>query len=376
MSRRRGPFRRALKAARMAVKNPTIEGFSGLAAAGLDRRLRVPEDLNGEPPREILVIRTDRIGDLLCGSPLIAALHARWPAATITLIGGPKNRSVMPLLPYVVRAPVEFERHPWSWARLRAWLGRRRFDIAVSLRSEVLSSAMIAGWSGAPVRAVANVARTLPAYNLVLGPNDRHQLRRCWNAAVHLGVTWPEQKPIVEVPPDAEHRAEHFVAGLPRRDGAPLVGAGVPNRLDSRHRVKALPPERIEALLRGLTERGAQVLLFGVGGERAEAERLRAAVPGVVVAPPMSLAQVAAVQRRLDLFVASYTGTLHLADAVGTPTVAMGMTGQYEDWGPIGARHRHVSAARVPDIPVEAILAAAADALGGRLAQVAGGRAP
>jgi ADP-heptose:LPS heptosyltransferase len=356
---------RALKAARVAVKNPTIEGLCALAAAGLDRRVRVAEDLDAEPPRRILVIRTDRIGDLLCGTPLIAALHERWPAAEITLVGGPRNRAVMPLLPYLRRAPVEFVRHPWSWARLAAWAPRQRFDLAVSLRSEVFSGAWIAARSRARVRMVANASRTLPAFNLVLGPHDHHSLRRYWRAAWRLGATWPgPPRPIFTIPARAELRAAAVWASLGIADRACVVGIGIPNRSTRRHAFKAWPPERLEALARTLREEGRTVLLFGVGAERQEAERLAGRVPGLRVAPPLSLAEVAAVQRRLRLLVSSLTGTLHLADGVGTPTVAIGEARSAADWRPLGPRH-HVVTAPVPAaIPFAAVLAAVRQALG------------
>ncbi len=372
MSRRRGPLGRALKNLRMAVKNPVIEGLCALAAAGLDRRVRAAADLAAEPPRRILVIRTDRIGDLLCGTPLIAALRHRWPDSPITLVGGPRNRGVMPLIPYVTRAPVEFARDPLSWARLRAWLPRQGFDCAVSLRSEVMSGALIAGWSRARVRAAVHAVRTLPAFNLVLAPHERHQVRRYWLAATGLGVTWPEVRPVIEIPAEHDARGRAVVEGLGLPDGRPLVGVGVPNRADGKHRIKAWPPATLEAFVRALSDAGARVLLFGVGAERVEAGRIAARVPGVAVSPALPLASVAAVQKRLDLFVASFTGTLHLADGAGTATVAIGLPGQCADWRPLGPRHRALAAPRVPDIPVAAALAACREALGGRLVGGAG----
>jgi len=354
----RGPFLRRVKALRMAVKNPTIEGLCAMAVAGLDRRVRMPEDLDADPPRRILVIRTDRIGDLLCCSPLIAALHVRWPEAAMVLVGGPRNRAVMPLLPYLRRAPVEFERHPQSWLRLRRWLAGEQFDVAVSLRSEVYSGAWIAGRSRAPVRMVANASRTLPAFNLVLGPHDHHSLRRYWRAAWRLGVSWPEQRPVVTIPAAAEEAAAREWSALavgPR----PVVGIGIPNRSTRRHAFKAWPVERLLELARSIAADGYGVLFFGLGAERVEAERLAARVPGAQVAPPMELASIGAMQRRLRLLVSPFTGTLHLADAVGTPTVAIGESRNAADWRPLGPRHRVVAAPQPARIPTDVVLSAA-----------------
>jgi ADP-heptose:LPS heptosyltransferase len=351
----------------MGVKNPLIEALCALAALPLDRRVRSPEDLDREPPRRILLVRTDRIGDLLVCSPLVAALHQRWPEAELVLVGGRRNRAVMPLLPYLRRAPFEFDKHPLSWSRLVAWLPHQSFDLAVSLRAEVFSGAWIAAMSGARVRAVANVARTLPAFNLVLGPNDHHQLRRYWRAASRLGVTWPEPKPVVTVPEPAVRHAQQVIAGLALPPSQPLVGVGIPNRTTRRHAFKAWPQERLVELIGRLVERGVGVVLFGLGAERGEAERIAAQVPGVRIAPPLSLAQIAAVQQRLTLLVSSFTGTLHLADGVGTPTVAIGESRNAADWRPLGAQHRQIASPRPAGIPVDEVWAAVREALGPRL---------
>lgn len=364
---RRGRVGRRIKALRMALKNPLIESLCALAVLPLDRRVRTPDDLEREPPRRILLVRTDRIGDLLVCTPLIAALHERWPQAELVLVGGKLNRAVMPLLPYVRRAPVEFDRDPVSWSRLLAWAPGERFDLAVSLRAEVFSGAWIAALSGAPVRAVANAARTLPAFNLVIGPNDHHQLRRYWRAAERLGVRWPEQRPVISVPEAAVSRAEEVLRRLAPRPDAPLVGLGMPNRSTARHRHKAWPSERLVELARRLRDAGAELLLFGVGAEREEAGRIAAAVSGATVAPPLTLPELAAVQRRLALLVTSFTGTLHLADGVGTPTVAIGEARNAADWRPLGAAHRQISSPHPATIPVEEVWDAVRSALGGRL---------
>jgi ADP-heptose:LPS heptosyltransferase len=363
----RGPLGRRLKALRMAAKEPLMKAMSRLAAMPLDRRPRLVEELHGHPPGRILVIRSDRIGDLLAGTPLIAALRRRWPAASLTLVGGPKNRAPAELLPYLARGP-EFRRDPVSWSRLASWLPRQRFDLAVSLRAEVLSGALIAAASGARVRMVVNAnARTAAAFNLVLGVEDHHHLRRYWTAARRLGIAFPEPpRPIVEVPEAAERRAAEVVASLGAAPGAGLVGLGVPNRSDRRHRGRAWTTEQLAELARALLAGGARVVLFGAGSELAEAADIREAVPGVDVIPPLSLAQVAGVQRRLSVFVSGLTGTLHLADAVGTATVTLGLPKFVRDWRPLGPAHRALTSDSVPDIPVAAVLEAVRAVLAAR----------
>jgi len=347
-----------LKGIRQRVKRPVQTGFAWALALPLDRRLRTVHDLDGFTPRNIIVSRTDRIGDLLCCSPLLLALHRRWPDARLVVVAGRKNRAVLAGLPFCEEGPV-FRRDPASWAELAWWLGRGSFDMSVSLRAESMAGVWIAAWSGAPIRMVTHTTYAHPAANLILGIDDFHQTTRYCRAAAALGFPPDEIRPVFMVPAAAERRAAEVAPTLERRDGRPLVGFQMPHRGSRRHAVRAWPLARVVQLVRLLDADGCRVVLCGTGEERSEAELVKAQVPGAVIAPAVPLAVFAAVQRRLDLFIAQFTGTLHLADAVGTSAVGFGLEPQVEGWGLIGPRHRCIGAPRLSEIAVSTLLEAA-----------------
>ena len=58
-----------------------------------------------------------------------------------------------------------------------------------------------------------------------------------------------------------------------------------------------------------------------------------------LLAPPTRLNEVAALARRARLFISSDTGPLHLAAAVGTPSVGLYGTTRVARCGPYGPRH-------------------------------------
>jgi ADP-heptose:LPS heptosyltransferase len=359
-----GPAR-GLKRLRQALKRPVQAAFSRALVLPLDRRRRTVRDLDRVAPRRIVVSRTDRIGDLLCSSPLIVALHRRWPDARLVAITGLKNRAVLAGLPFVEPGPV-FRRDPGSWVELAWWLRRQGFDLSVSLRAESMAGAWIAAWSGAPVRMATHATYAQPAANLILGVDDFHQTTRYCRAAALLGFPPEEIRPVFLIPPEAERRAATALAGILPADDRPVVGLQIPHRGSRRHAVRAWPVPSVIALAAALSADGCRVLLCASGEERAEAEQVRLRVPEAAVAPALPLAAFAAVQRRCDLFVAQFTGTLHLADAVGVATVGFGLEEQVAGWGAVGPRHRSIGAARVPAIPVERVLEAARSLLAGR----------
>jgi len=348
--------RSLLKRIRQGVKLPAQMAFARAAVLPLDRRPRTLRDLEGLEPRQIVVSRTDRIGDLLCGSPVLVALRERWPRARLVVIAGPKNRAVLRGLPFAEEGPV-FRRDPASWTQLAWWLARRHFDLCVSLRAESMAGVWVAAWSGAPIRIVTHATKAAAAFNLILGADDAHQTTRYCHAAALLGFPPAEVRPVFVVPADAERRAEGLLPAILPADGAPVVGVQIPHRSTKRYTVRAWPVEKVVELARALSGDGCRVVLCGTGSEREEAEHVRRQVPAAVLAPAgLSLTVFAAVQRRFDVFVSQFTGTLHLADAVGVPTVSFGTEEQVKVWGVLGDRHRCIPAERVADVPVDQVL--------------------
>ena len=94
---------------------------------------------------------------------------------------------------------------------------------------------------------------------------------------------------------------------------------------------KAWGEERFAALARGLlAERGWSPVISWGPGDESRAERLAALVPGSTRAPLLDIPSLARLAAGARIFAAGDTGPLHLADALGTPTLAL--------FGPTDAR--------------------------------------
>jgi len=153
------------------------------------------------------------------------------------------------------------------------------------------------------------------------------------------------------------------LAAVAPAGAGPLVGIQIPNRTGRRHAYRAWPRENVVALATALAGDGCRVLLCGTGAERPEAEAIRSRLPGAALSPLVPLAAFAAVLRGLDIFISPYIGTLHLADAVGTATVAYGQPEQVSGWSPLGPRHLNIAGRATADIPVALVLAAVRELL-------------
>lgn len=312
------------------------------------------------PAARLLLLRPDHLGDLLFVGPALALLHATRPDLRLTLLVGPWGRAVAERLPG--GAAVETFAFPWFDRRPRAsrlvtaarlWRQARRlrgrFDAALVLRDDDHVSAWLAAGAGLPLRAGHAHPALTPFFTHALErlPADRH------SAALNLDLAaailereapadgWdPAAEPLAfQILSQEEETATAWLAGLPHPPSGPVAihpGAGAP--------VKRWRPEAWAALVHSLLPPGEGLVLTGSADEAALTAEVAALLPDRPVldlAGRTTLGSLAAVYRRCRLVLGPDSGPLHLAVAVGSPSVHLFGPADPARFGPWGAAGRH-----------------------------------
>lgn len=318
------------------------------------------------PPagREILLIRPDHLGDVLFVTPALRRLRRALPDARITLAIGPWSRAAVegnPDVDEILEFPFPgFTRadspNPVAPYRALAEFARtvrqRRAAAAVVLRDDHWWGALAVQRSGVPVR----VGSDHPAMRRMLTNPvslDGHSVER--NAALVDAVATalggvlaasvtPESDPLLwDVAPEAATAARAILTSN-TVEGPYLVlapGAGAP--------VKLWPATRWAAVASALSRaRDVPVVLVGSPAESSIAERVRLAmtVPAVDLTGRTDFPTLGALLAGASLVLGVDSGPLHLATAVGAPTLRLYGPSSLERYGPWGdpRRHRVVSA--------------------------------
>jgi ADP-heptose:LPS heptosyltransferase len=287
------------------------------------------------------------LGDLLCGGPGLRALRARLPRARITLItyaemgpvverlgDGVDELLSFPGWPGIPERPVDQPALPAFLAEARG----RRFDLALQVYGANPAANAATAALGARLTGGFLVPGTLAAPDLSLHlpyAEHRHEIDRHLDLMAHLGA--PSRGRRLSFPVTA---ADAQAAAAVRADAGltgPYVvvhpGATSPSRL--------WPADRFAAVADALAERGLQVVLSGVASERALTAAVATAMrgPSFDLCARTALGGFAALLRDAELLVANDTGAVHLAAAVGTPAVAVFLSGDPVRWAHPG-RHR------------------------------------
>lgn len=326
------------------------------AIAAPFRRRRPPS-----APTRILLLRLERIGDLLMALPAIADVRALAPQAEIDLVVGSWNADLARAIPGVTR--VEIVDAPWlargehgtplsaMLKAARPWRGRR-YDLAINFEPDIRSNLLLAR-SGASWTVGYRSGGGGPLLDLAIDydtgshttVNARHLV------ATAFGRTPPHvPQPLLQIPEDVRHEAENRL----RERHGPIVGV----HASGGREIKQWDPARFAAVAhRLIQERDALIVLTGAASDRPLVDRVKALLPPsrtVDVTGDVSLLALAALLQQMDLFITGDTGPMHLAGAVGTPIVAVFGPSDPARYAPTG-RHDRVVRIDLPCAPCNRI---------------------
>jgi heptosyltransferase II len=303
------------------------------------------------PPRRIVVKEVNWLGDLVISLPALRALRRGFPAAALSVLVKRELAGffdgmpwISEVIPYHVRSGIQNWRDQIGIVRqLRA----RRFDLAV-LFPNSFASALWVALAGVPRRAgYAADGRSFLLTDRVrrtAGMTAGHQSGD-WLALVR-GVIGKAEESAHDASPDdplevAEAHRERMREWLGRgrkRPQAPLIAIAPAAAYGP---AKEWPPAHYASLIDWLTERhGAECILIGGPDERTRCAAIAASArtPPILAAGATSIGELMGLLSLCAGFAGNDSGAMHLAAAIGIPTVGIFGSTNPARTGPMGPR--------------------------------------
>jgi heptosyltransferase-1 len=274
---------------------------------------------------KILLVKTSSMGDVIHNLPVVSDLRAVHPGSEIDWIVEGAFSDLPRLHPGVRRV---------LKVAIRRWRGRFWED---GTRSEL----------GAFLRELRS--RSYDAVIDTQGLFKSALIARCARGR-RFGLDWASSREPLGIFYNRTFQVPWTLHAVERNRAlaARALGYAVPERLDygisasptrfawlpagpymvlvhsTSAKSKLWPDERWIELARRLESRGVRgILPWGGGDERGRAERIAAQVNGTVVAPALSLAEIASLMAGAQACVGVDTGLTHLAGALKVPAIGI-----------------------------------------------------
>ena len=274
----------------------------------------------------VLLVKTSSLGDVIHNLPVVSDLKRMHPEAQIdwcveeSCAAIPRlHPGVREVIPVALRRwrKTPFAAAVWrEFADFRRRLGAQRYDFVLDTQGLVKSALIASQANGLRCGYAAGVAREPFAARFydrtfVIPPNVHAVERNRWLSAA--AFDYPVDLPL-------SYGIEPPAIPLPWLNAEPFSVLLTATSRDD----KLWPEEHWIAVARAFLADGlTPVLPSGNARERQRAERIASAVPGAIVAPPLSLRELSTLLGSARLCLGVDTGLVHLATALNTPTLAL-----------------------------------------------------
>lgn len=297
----------------------------------------------------ILVIRRDNIGDLVCTTPLFAALRRQLPAARIAVLANRYNEAVLRGNPDIdgIYAYTKAKHRAAGESLLGTYWDR--LGTIVAMRRERFDYVLL---PGGPQASALRFARWIGGRRVLVRSDEDcaagpHEVEQACHLLVRMGLRYETPKlRLVPSPAELSVIDNLITAALPHRPKR-IIGLHISARKPSQR----WPAEHFIDLAQRLRQHEdvCFMLLWAPGsqdnamhpGDDEKAAAIMAATQGLpmVPVPTQRLEQLIAAIARCDAFVCGDGGAMHVAAGLGKPIVALFGQSPPERWHPWAVPH-------------------------------------
>lgn len=275
----------------------------------------------------ILVVRLDRMGDVVLSTPALKALRDAYPQSRITFMVRPYVKDIANGNPYVDEVIV-YDKAAGLLGNVKfiKRLREKKFDLVVALHP-TLRTNWIAFLAGIPKRLGFDKRKKMGMLLTDKVPDKKHlglkhEIDYTLDMLKYIGINTKDRKLHVPVNRDSDNRAREALAvgGISESDTVVVInpGASCPS--------KRWPVERFaEAADSLIKKRGVKVVIISGESDKKIADNMTSCMKEkcLDLSGKTTVGDIAAILKRSKLFISNDSGPVHVACAVGAPVVAI-----------------------------------------------------
>jgi lipopolysaccharide heptosyltransferase II len=277
----------------------------------------------------ILIIRTDRIGDVVLSTPVITATRKAFPRAYIAVMVSPQTKEIVIDNPYINEVIVYDKkvkhRSIFQTLCFAKWLRSKIFDLALILHSTTRVN-VITFLAGIPHR--VGYKRGKMDFLLTHGfeykkrLGEKHEAEYSLDILRSIGIDAEMSSLVMSFSSENERKIEYLLQQNGLKEGEKIIvlhpDASCPSKM--------WPLENFARLADDLKDKFAVRIALVSSPEHVKiGEKVRDLMKHspIFLCGETSLGDLAALFKRTTLFISNDSGPVHIAAAIGAPVISI-----------------------------------------------------
>jgi len=297
----------------------------------------------------ILIVRTDRIGDVLLSTPVIKALRQKFPQGYICMMASPYTKDVLdgnPALDEVITFDKDAKNKGWlATLKFAGLLRKNKFDLAIVLHPTTRMH-LLTFLAGIPKRLGYDRKFGFLLTNRIKHTKQsgqKHESEYALDLIRYLGIEPVDKTLFMPIKPESEKWVEVLFNQVGIKDSDKLLVIHPTASCLS----KTWPGERFaEAADKLVQKYGFKVVIVSGPKDMQKAQEVikNMRVKALNLSGKTSISQLASLLRRCQLFISTDSGPMHVASALGVPVITIFGRSQAglspKRWGPLGEKNK------------------------------------
>ncbi len=278
----------------------------------------------------VLVVRPDRLGDVVLSTPVYESLKRSFPHLKITAMVNPIQSGILEDNPHLHKIILMRRRRFWRAIRQSR---KEKFDLAITLNKKFSATAtFFTLCAGATINAGYRHSQSSWGYNIQLPVEGQpcHEIENNLALLKHMGVPQIVSQPRIFF----NDREKQKVAGIinSNKKTRPLILVKTGTRIPE----WGWQWEKFQIVMEHILKNDiADIWLINGPGEETELESHISKMefkPRLL--PLVKVKELALLMQQCDLLFCNHTGIMHLASAVEKPACVIFKHGEIQRWGP------------------------------------------
>lgn len=298
--------------------------------------------------RRILIVRTDRIGDVLLSTPVVKAVKDFYPNSFVSVMVSPYAREIIEGNPYADEVIIydKDNKHKGvlSSMRFAGQLKQRKFDLAIILHPTNRVN-LITYFARIPERVGYNKKMGWLLTKKIVDKKhlgEKHEMEYSLDVVRALGIEPKDKSLFMPIKTESEKWVDDILAQNRILYQNMLVAIHPAASCPS----KIWPQESFAQVADKLMEKGFKVIIVAGPKDKKIAAKVKEKIsyPVIDLSGDTTVSRLASILKRCKLFISNDSGPVHIATAVGTPVISIFGRNQAGlsplRWGPLGLKDR------------------------------------